>query len=245
MYLVPSIAIIKGRTTRLTQGDYASEKIYDVSPLDVAKSFEDHGIKRIHLVDLEGAKTGHAVNQDTMQLISGYTDLKINFAGGVHTDGDVTKAFESGAESVTSATMSVYNRDLFVQWLMSYGREKIALGADSLNGLIRVGGWQKDTKIDLFEHIEYFHERGLKYAKTTDISRDGTLEGPALDLYTNVVKRFPDLCLFASGGIRNIDDFYRLADTGVYGVIFGKAFYEGRIKIEEIEEFIVKTNSSV
>lgn len=245
MQLVPSIAVMKGRTTRLTQGDYSNEKVYEDSPIDLAKKFEDHGIKRLHLVDLEGAKKGSPVNYPILEMLAGYTDLNINFTGGIHTDGDVTKCLESGAESLTCATMAVYNKDLFASWLMSYGRERIALGADSLEGFIRIGGWQKGTKIKLFDHIEYFYERGLKYIKTTDISTDGTLVGPPFELYKKIKERFPELYLFASGGIRNFDDIRRLNDLGVSGVIFGKAYYEGKITLKEIDQFIAEYPSTV
>lgn len=238
MLLAPSITIINGRTARIKQGDFKSEKVYDVSPLDVAKQFEDHGVTRLHLVDLDGARKGSLVNSSTLELVTGYTNLKVNFAGGIHTDGDVTKAFEYGAESITAATISVYNKELFASWIMSYGRERIAMAADSLGGLLKVGGWQKETKIDLFEHVGYFYERGLKYLKTTDISRDGILEGPAIDLYKELVRLFPGLCVFASGGVRNMDDIYHLRDAGLYGVIFGRAYYEGKISLKEIEQFM-------
>lgn len=237
MLLVPSITVINGKTIRLTKGDFSKEKLYEDTPLDVARKFEDHGIKRIHLVDLEGAKAGRLMNYPLIETITGYTSLNVNFSGGLHTDGDLNKAFESGADSVTTATIAVYNQDLFSSWLMSYGREKIALGADIYNGLIRVGGWQKDTKIDLFDHIGHFYDRGLKYVKTTDISRDGALEGPSFDLYKEIIKRFPDICVFASGGVRSIEDLEKLKDAGVYGVVFGKAYYEGKISLKEIEKF--------
>lgn len=237
MELVPSLSVINGRTARLKQGDFKSEKVYDVSPLDVAKQFEDHGVLRLHIVDLDGARKGSIVNYPTLELITGYTQLNVNFAGGLHTDGDITKAFEAGAKSITAATISVYNKDLFTSWIMSYGRERIALGADSLGGKIKVGGWQKETKIDLFDHISYYYERGLKFIKTTDISRDGVLEGPAIELYKELIKQFPGLCVFASGGVRNMDDIYRLQDAGLYGVIFGRAFYEGKITLKEIDKF--------
>lgn len=240
MQLVPSITVINGRTARLKQGDYEQEKVYDISPLDVAKKFEDHGVENIHLVDLDGAKKGSIVNNATLELITGYTELKVNYSGGLHTDGDILKAFESGADSITAATISVYNQDLFASWIMSYGREKITLGADALDGYIRVGGWQKETKIKLFDHIAFFHERGLKYLKTTEISKDGIMEGPAFDLYKEITNEFPDLMVFASGGVRGIDDINRLVDAGVFGVIFGRAFYEGKITIQEIEKFVAK-----
>lgn len=238
MLLVPSISVMKGRTTRLAQGDYSKEKVYDVSPLDVAEKFADHGISRIHLIDLEGANKGHIVNYHTLELITGHTNLMVNYTGGIHTDGDILKAFEFRAESISAATIAVYNKELFVNWIMSYGRDKIALSADTLDGHIRVGGWQKDTKIPLDQHIEYYYDRGLKYLKTTDINRDGVLEGPSIELYKDLKKKFPELCIFACGGIRNMDDIKKLEDVGVYGVIFGRAYYEGNITLHEMETYI-------
>ncbi|MEQ6118535.1 1-(5-phosphoribosyl)-5-[(5-phosphoribosylamino)methylideneamino] imidazole-4-carboxamide isomerase [Reichenbachiella sp. MALMAid0571] len=240
MLLVPSISILNGKIVRLTGTDHDKETIYKDSPIDLAKKFEDHGIERIHLVDLEGARAGKIINYHILELVAGYTNLDINFTGGLHTDGDITKAFESGAESITASTISVYNKELFKDWIMSYGREKIALGADVLNGNIRVGGWQKETKIDLFSHIDYYYSRGLKYLKTTDISKDGTLEGPSYKLYEEIIKKFPNLHVFASGGVRNIADFEKLNDLGVHGVVFGKAFYENKITLNDIDQFIVK-----
>lgn len=239
MLLVPSISVIEGRTIRLTQGDYSKEKVYDETPIDVAKRFEDHGISRIHLIDLDGARKGTSINYDILHMISAYTDLIINFTGGLHTDGDVLKAFEYGAESITAASVAISNKQLFSNWLMSYGREKVALAADSLNGVIRIRGWQKGTTTDLFEHIAYFYDRGLKYLKTTDISKDGLMDGPSFDLYKKLKVEFPDLCIFASGGVRNMDDIKKLNDLGLYGVIFGKAFYEGNITLKDIDSFQV------
>jgi phosphoribosylformimino-5-aminoimidazole carboxamide ribotide isomerase len=229
---------MNGRTIRLQQGDYSSEKIYEESPLEVASQFEEHGITRVHLVDLDGAKKGTIVNYDSLQLITGYSKLQVNFAGGIHTDGDVTKAFEHRAESITAASVAVQEKEKFGNWIMSYGRERIALAADSLDGLIRIRGWQKATDLKLIDHVAYFYNRGLKYLKTTDISKDGVMEGPSFELYKALIKEFPGLCIFASGGIRDMDDVKQLADQGVYGAIFGKAFYEGRIKLDEIDKFV-------
>ena len=237
MILVPSISVINGKTTRLVQGDFSKEKIYEDSPIDVAKQFEDHGITRIHLIDLDGARKGRTVNFDMLHLISAYTELTINFAGGMHTDGDVLKAFEYGAESITAASVAISDRQLFSNWLMSYGREKIALAADSLDGIIRIRGWQKATTTDLFEHVAYFYEKGLKYLKTTDISKDGLMDGPSFKLYKQLLSEFPDLSIFASGGVRNMDDIKQLNDLGLYGVIFGKAFYERNITLDDIDSF--------
>ncbi len=237
MILVPSISVINGKTTRLVQGDFSKEKIYEDSPIDVAKQFEDHGITRIHLIDLDGARRGRTVNFDMLHLISAYTELTINFAGGMHTDGDVLKAFEYGAESITAASVAISDRQLFSNWLMSYGREKIALAADSLDGIIRIRGWQKATTTDLFEHVAYFYDKGLKYLKTTDISKDGLMDGPSFKLYKQLLSEFPDLSIFASGGVRNMDDIKQLNDLGLYGVIFGKAFYERNITLDDIDSF--------
>lgn len=238
MLLVPSISVINGRSARLQQGDYSKEKVYEESPIEIATQFEEHGISRVHLIDLDGAKKGTIVNYDPLELLTGYTKLKVNFTGGIHTDGDVIKAFEHRAESIAAASVAVQHKEIFANWIMSYGREKIALAADSLNGLIRIRGWQMATELRLFDHISYFYDRGLKYLKTTDISKDGALEGPSIDLYKELINEFPNLCIFASGGVRDMDDIKRLADAGLYGVIFGKAFYEERITLKEIEEFV-------
>lgn len=237
MLLVPSISVINGRTIRLTQGDFDKEKVYNDTPIDVAKQFEEHGVSRIHLIDLDGARKGTSVNYDILHMIAAYTDLTINFTGGLHTDGDVLKAFEHGAESIAAASVAISNREQFSNWLMSYGREKIALAADSLEGVIRIRGWQKGTTTDLFEHIEYYYNKGLKYLKTTDISKDGAMKGPSFDLYEQLMRKFPNLCIFASGGVRNMDDIKKLDEIGLYGVIFGKAFYEGKISLSEIDQF--------
>ncbi len=237
MLLVPSLSVIDGKTIRLTKGDFSKEKVYDDSPVDIAKQFEDHGIDRLHLVDLDGARKGTSKNFEILQVIAAHTSLKINFTGGINTDGDVLKSFEYGAKSITAASVAISNKELFANWLMSYGREKITLAADSINGMIKIRGWQKETKTNLFDHISFFYDRGLKYLKTTDISKDGALEGPSFDLYKEIMDRFPDLSIFASGGVRSIEDIKQLQDIGLYGVIFGKAIYEGNILLKEIEQF--------
>ncbi|WP_155208613.1 HisA/HisF-related TIM barrel protein, partial [Fulvivirga aurantia] len=215
-------------------------KVYNQSPIDLAKSFEDHGIEVVHLVDLDGARRGEPVNYHILEAIAGHTNLKVDFTGGIHTDGDISKAYEYGASYITAASIAVNRKELFASWIISYGREKITLGADALDGKIAIRGWQKNTDLDLFDHIDYFYSRGLKYVKTTDIAKDGLMKGPAFDLYKNIIDRFEDICVLASGGVRNIDDIKRLNDMGVFAVIFGKAFYEGSLQLKDLEDFLVK-----
>ncbi|MDN4164512.1 1-(5-phosphoribosyl)-5-[(5-phosphoribosylamino)methylideneamino] imidazole-4-carboxamide isomerase [Cytophagales bacterium LB-30] len=237
--IIPSITIIEGKVVRLKQGDFSSEKVYDSNPLDVAKRFEDHGIKVVHLVDLDGALKGEPVAYHALEAIAGHTNLEVDFTGGVMTDGDVMKAFEYGAKYITAGTIAHQDPEQFASWVLSYGREKMTLSADAQNNKIAVKGWQKATQIDLFEHIEFFYNRGLKYVKTTDISKDGVMEGPAFDLYADILKRFPNICILASGGVRHVDDIRQLNEMGVFAVIFGRAYYEGKIKLEDLKEFLV------
>lgn len=240
--IIPSISILDGKIVRLQQGDYNKEKQYKKSPVDLCRKFEDHGIEVVHLVDLDGAKRGSPVNYHILEAIAGHTNLKVDFTGGIHTDGDISKAYEYGAKYITAASVAVIQRELFASWIISYGREKITLGADAFKGKIAFRGWQQKSSIDLFEHIEYFYNRGLKYVKTTDINRDGKLEGPAFQVYKKIISTFPGICVLASGGVRNVDDIQQLNDLGVFAVIFGKAFYEQKIKLKDLEKFLV-TNS--
>jgi phosphoribosylformimino-5-aminoimidazole carboxamide ribotide isomerase len=241
--VIPSIAIRKGKVVKMRKGDPGSEKSYDENPLDLAKRFEDHGLEVVHLVDLDGAEKGSPKNYHVVEAIAGYTKMKIDFTGGVSTDGDISKAFESGASYVTASSIAVTDRELFASWVLSYGREKITLGADvtdvkSKNLLFR--GWQKKSEMTLFEHLDFFHARGLKYVKSTDVSRDGVLEGPAFDFYTDIKTRFPEMSVLASGGVRGVDDIKKLGEIGVFAVIFGKAYYEGILKLKDLEQFLVK-----
>jgi len=242
MQLIPSISIIDGQIKRLTKGDYGNPALYDYSPIDLCRKFEDHGIEVLHLVDLDGARAGWPINYHILEAIVGHTKLKVDFTGGLHTDGDISKAFEFGASYVTVGSAAAIRPSLFASWIISYGREKITLSADSRKGKIAVKGWQNETDIDLFDHIEYFYSRGLKYVKTTDIDLDGTLQGPAFELYKKIMTRFPDIKILASGGVRDIDDIKKLSDIGVFAVIFGKAYFEGRIKLKELETFVAGTS---
>lgn len=227
----------------MRKGDPTSEKAYNENPLDLAKRFADHGIEVVHLVDLDGAEKGSPVNWAVLETISGYTDLKIDFTGGISTDGDISKAYEFGADYITAASIAVTNPELFASWIISYGREKITLGADVVDRnskelLFR--GWQRKTQTKLFEQLEFFYSRGLKYVKSTDVSRDGVLEGPAFDYYQEIINTFPEICVLASGGVRGVDDIKRLNDMGVFAVIFGKAYYEGILNLKDLEQFLVK-----
>jgi phosphoribosylformimino-5-aminoimidazole carboxamide ribotide isomerase len=237
MQLIPSISILNGQINRLTKGDYDSPTTYEESPIDLCRKFEDHGIEVIHLVDLDGAREGWPINYDIMETIIGHTNLKVDFTGGIQTDGAISKVFEYGASYLTIGSVAVEKRSLFASWIISYGREKITLSADSRKGKVAVKGWQQETNIDLFDHIEYFYDRGLKYVKCTDIDLDGMMQGPAFGLYEEILKRFPDIKLLASGGVRNLDDIKKLADLGVFATIFGKVYFEGILKLEDLEAF--------
>ena len=238
--IIPSRAILNGKIIRLKQGNYANPTEYEDSPVDLARKFEDHGIKVLHLVDLDGAKKGSPVNYHVLEAIAGHTGLKVDFTGGIHTDGDISKAYEYGASYITAASLPALNRELFVSWLISYGREKITMGADSVNGKIAIRGWQKNTDIDLLEHISYFYERGLKFVKTTDIARDGLMEGPTFSLYEKVMEKCPGIQILASGGVRQVDDIKQLDEMGMFAVIIGRALYENKINLSELEQFLAK-----
>ena len=234
--IIPSISIIDGKLTRLKQGDYSNEKVYQDSPVDIARQFEEYGIKKIHIIDLDGARRGRPVNYHILESIAGYTQLKIDFSGGISTDGDISKAYEYGATSITAASIALDEKELFSSWMLSYGREKITLGADAKDGKIAIKGWQKNTQTDLCAHIDYFYMRGIKYVKSSDVNKDGIQEGPNFEMYEQLVRKFPNVFFLASGGVRSVDDIRRLEDIGVKGVIFGRAYYEGNLTLKDIEE---------
>ena len=243
--VIPSIAIRKGSVVKMRKGDKSSEKSYDENPLDLARRFQDHGIEVIHLVDLDGAERGHPANWHVLEAVSGHTDLKIDFTGGISTDGDIAKAYEYGAAYITAASIAVTDPELFASWIVSYGREKMTLGADVINQETKellYRGWQRRADLMLFDHLRFFYDRGLKYLKSTDVSRDGVLEGPAFDYYQQIIDAFPELCVLASGGVRGIDDIRRLNDMGIFAVIFGKAYYEGVLNLKDVEQFLVKAS---
>lgn len=237
--IIPSILIRKGKIVKQKQNDHSQETDYEKNPVDLSLEYEDHGIEVVHLVDLDGAERGAPINYHVLEAITGHTKLKVDFTGGITTDGDINKAYEYGASYITAATVAAYQPNLFASWIISYGREKMTLGADSMDGKIAIKGWIKKTQIDLFEHIRYFYDRGLKYVKTTDIARNGLLEGPSFDLYKKIIDSFPGIQVLACGGVRNFDDIEELNKIGVFAVIIGKAFYEGKITLDEVLKFSV------
>lgn len=242
--IIPSIWLINGKCVRLKRGDFATEEVISNNPLEIAQAFEDHGIKRIHLVDLDGARRGEPKNYHILEAISGYTSLLVDFTGGVSTDGDVIKAFEHGAKTITAASIAAKDPDKFTQWLVSYGRERINLAADTdpQDYKIKIRGWLKKTEIDLFDHIENFYEKGLKFLKCSDVTRDGVSEGPNFELYAEIREKFPEIFLAASGGVRSIDDFKKLRDMGLKAAVFGRAYYENIISLQDLDKFNAENN---
>jgi phosphoribosylformimino-5-aminoimidazole carboxamide ribotide isomerase len=237
--IIPAIDLIDGKCVRLSQGDYNQKTVYNENPLEVAKMFEAAGIRRLHLVDLDGAKAKHIVNHKILEEIATNTKLIIDFGGGLKSDEDLEIAFNSGASMVTGGSIAVKQRDTFLKWLEKYGAEKIILGADAKNGNIAVSGWLETTELPVIEFISEYHKNGILKVISTDISRDGMLSGPAFDLYSEIMETLPKVEIIASGGIATMDDILKLNEMGVPGVITGKAIYENRITLEEIERFIL------
>ncbi len=235
--IIPALSVLNGKCIRLTQGDYQNPKEYHYAPLEIAESVAAKGFRRLHLIDLDGAQRGRLANYDVLQLVRAHTDLEIECSGGFRSDGDVRLAFESGASAVHSTSVAALDPDLFMSWLITYGRHKLTLAADSRGGYIVTSGWQRRTPIPVLEHIAHYHERGILYVKATDVGRDGTLEGPNFDLYADIRAQFPDLRLIASGGVRSLDDIAELERLGCYAVIVGKALYEGKLTLQMLADF--------
>ncbi len=236
--LIPAIDIIEGKCVRLSQGDYASKKVYNEDPLEVAREFEDSGITRLHVVDLDGAKAGHIINYKTLEKIAGKTNLIVDFGGGLKTSDDLKIAFECGAQMVTGGSIAVKNPGEFESWIKKYGSDKIILGADAKDGNIAVTGWLEETDQKLIPFIKNYHTKGISKVICTDISKDGMLQGTSVDLYKEILKEIPDLYLVASGGVSQIKDIELLIEAKVPAVIFGKAIYEGRITLKELRPFL-------
>lgn len=236
--IIPAIDIIDGKCVRLTKGDYSQKKIYNENPVEVAKEFEDAGIKFLHLVDLDGAKAKKIVNWNILESISNSTNLIIDFGGGLRSDDDLITAFNSGANKITAGSIAATDKDLVISWLKKYGAEKIILGADCLDGIISINAWEEKTEMLLISYIKNFTELGFTETIVTDISRDGVLSGPAFDLYRSITKEVPNINIIASGGMSEISDVERLNEMNIYGVIIGKAIYEGTIKLAEFKRYL-------
>ena len=232
--LIPAIDIIDGKCVRLSQGDYDRRKEYDEHPLEVAKRLQDVGIRRLHVVDLDGAASSHIVNYKSLEQIATHTDLMIDFGGGLKTDDDLRIAFECGAAMVTGGSIAVKDAETFCRWLQIYGSERIILGADAKDKKVAVSGWKENSDLELLPFISSYVERGISKVICTDISKDGMLQGPAVELYQEILEQHPSLHLIASGGVGSMDDIKRLEEAGVPAVIFGKALYEGRITMDEL-----------
>ena len=232
--LIPAIDIIDGKCVRLTKGDYDTKKVYNEDPVSVAKEFEQYGIKRLHVVDLDGARSKHIVNDAVLRSITEATNLVVDFGGGIKTDEDIEKAFAAGAAMVTIGSIAVTDPERSFSWLERYGADRIVLGADVRNGKISINGWKEDSTEDLIPFLEKYIGRGIKNVLCTEISKDGMLQGPAIELYKQVMQAYPTCHLIASGGVSCMDDIRALDEAGITAVVFGKAIYEGRINLNEL-----------
>jgi len=239
MRIIPAIDIIDGKCVRLSKGDYATKKVYNENPLEVALAFEAHGIEYLHLVDLDGAKSKHIVNHKVLERIASKTKLKIDFGGGLKSDEDLKIAFESGAKQITGGSIAVKEQAIFKSWLLQNGSDKIILGADALNEKVAFGGWLEESDKELIPFIKEYKKVGVIYIICTDISKDGMLQGPSFKLYEKILNEVQDVKLIASGGISTFDEIPQLADLGCEGTIIGKAIYEGRISLKQLEEYII------
>ena len=245
MRIIPAIDIIEGKCVRLTKGDYSTKKIYNENPVEVAKEFEGSGIQYLHVVDLDGAKASHIVNYKVLEQIATKTNLKIDFGGGLKSDQDLRIAFESGANQITGGSITVKNPSVFEHWISKFGADKIILGADCIDEKIAVSGWQEESDLQVIPFIQKYQSKGISYVICTDISKDGMLEGPSFDLYHRILAEcYPQpvkepFKLIASGGISTFDEIPKLADLSCEGVIIGKALYENRIRLKELENYII------
>lgn len=228
--LIPAIDIIGGKCVRLTKGDYAQKTVYNEDPVAQAKEFQAKGFSRLHVVDLDGAKSNHIVNDYVLRQITSQTNLKVDFGGGIKSCDDIEKAFEAGAEMVTIGSIAVSSPALFMEWLHRYGAEYIILGADVRQGKVSINGWKEDSEEELLPFLKKYIDAGVTNVLCTDISKDGTLKGPATEMYKQIMKAYPDIHLIASGGISSKEDIAELERNGIPAVVFGKAYYEGRIK---------------
>ncbi|WP_160127825.1 1-(5-phosphoribosyl)-5-[(5-phosphoribosylamino)methylideneamino]imidazole-4-carboxamide isomerase [Kordia antarctica] len=239
MRIIPAIDIIDGKCVRLSKGDYSTKKIYNENPLEVAKQFEDAGIQYLHMVDLDGAKAKHIVNYKVLEQVASKTNLKIDFGGGLKSNSDLHVAFESGAKQITGGSIAVKDSELFTQWIQKYGRERIILGADAMNEKVAISGWQEESNEELIPFIQEYLKKNIQYVICTDIAKDGMLEGPSFELYKRIIEESDSrLKLIASGGISTFDELPKLKELGCEGVIIGKAIYENRISLKQLEKLL-------
>ena len=243
MKIIPAIDIIEGKCVRLTKGDYSTKKIYNENPLEVAKEFEAAGIEYLHVVDLDGAKASQIINYKVLEQIATKTNLKIDFGGGLKSDKDLEIAFNSGANQITGGSIAVKNKPVFESWITKFGAEKIILGADfypdNSGGKIATNGWQEESTLELIPFISGYQQKGIQYVICTDISKDGMLQGPSFEVYKNILAEVKPIKLIASGGISTFDELPKLAELGCEGVIIGKAIYENKISLKQLENFII------
>lgn len=237
MHIIPAIDLIDGKAVRLTQGDYSQKKEYNARPLEVAQQFEDAGLTRLHLVDLDGAKAKRVINWKVLELIAGKTSLHVDFGGGVQSDEDLQIAFECGAKQITGGSIAVKQPDVMERWLSQHGSGKIILGADAKNEKIAVSGWEEGTDVWVYDFVQNWVEKGIQYVISTDVAKDGLLQGPSFDLYRTMQDQLPKLNIVASGGVSTMADVETLADMNLFGVIIGKAIYEGRVTLKELSRF--------
>lgn len=233
--LIPAIDLIDGKCVRLTKGDYDSKKVYNEDPVAQAKEFEKLGFKRLHMVDLDGAKSKHVVNDAVLKAVTEATNLIVDFGGGIKTEEDIKKVFDAGAAMVTVGSVAVTHPELFLAWLEKFGAERIILGADVRNGKVSINGWKEDSSEDLLPFLKSYVEHGVKNVLCTEISKDGTLAGPAVELYKSIMAEYPEMHLIASGGVSRTEDIEKLQDESIPAVVFGKAYYEGRIDVQQLK----------
>lgn len=238
MFVIPAIDIIEGKCVRLTKGDYNQKKVYNEDPLEVAREFEDIGLTRLHLVDLDGARSGRIINHKVLEKLATRTTLHIDFGGGLKSDEDLKIAFESGARQITGGTIAVKDPEVFLHWLTLYGSDKIILGADARDEKIATHGWLETTELHLFDFLDNYSQKGITHAICTDISKDGMLKGSSVELYARIREQLPDLKLIASGGVSSLKELEKLRDMGCYGAIVGKALYEGHISMKDLKNYI-------
>jgi len=242
MILIPAIDIINGQCVRLTKGDYNTKKVYNESPLEVAKAFEGAGLTHVHVVDLDGARAKHIVNAKVLEEIASHTSLQVDFGGGIKSATDLQTAFDCGASQVTLGSIAVSAPELVLEWLEKFGTERLILGADAKNRRIATHGWEQDSGLDVINFVKDYAQKGIEYVLCTDVAKDGMLQGPSLELYYELLEELPEITLIASGGVTTMDDIYQCAELGCAAAIIGKAIYEGKISLKELETYQLEQN---